>query len=165
MSGWRIRPEAPEDAAAIGSLITGAFAGAPHSDGTEADIVAALRRDGDLTISLVAEEGAIIGHVAFSPVTISDGAIGWYGLAPVSVAPSRQGQGIGAELIRRGLDELQALGAKGCVVLGDPAYYGRFGFKADPALSYPGVPEGLFQRIIFAGAAPNGTAEYSGAFG
>jgi putative acetyltransferase len=162
---WRIRPEAPEDAPAIGALVTAAFESAAHSDGTEAEIVAGLRRAGDLTLSLVAENEAILGHIAFSPVFISDGSDHWYGLAPVSVTPDRQSQGIGAALVRHGLAELRSRAARGCVVLGDPAYYGRFGFVADPALIYPGVPDGLFQRIVLAGDAPHGTVQYARAFG
>ena len=88
-----------------------------------------------------------------------------YGLAPLAVAPACQKQGIGAALVRQGFTELQALGARGCVVLGDPAYYGRFGFKADPALACPGAPEGLFQRIVFEGDAPRGAVRYAAAFG
>ncbi len=161
MSGWRIRPAAPDNAPAIGALVTAAFENAAHSDGTEAEIVAGLRRAGDLTLSLVAEDEAILGHIAFSPVSISDGSGHWYGLAPVSVTPDRQSQGIGAGLVRHGLAELRSMGARGCVVLGDPAYYGRFGFVADPTLTYPGVPEGLFQRIVFGGDAPRGTVRYA----
>lgn len=165
MTEWRIRPELPEDAPAIAALISAAFDGHPHSDGSEAGIVMALRRDGDLTLSLVAEGDAVIGHIAFSPVTISDGSADWYGLAPLSVQPERQNEGIGAALVRRGLTELQALGAKGCVVLGDPAYYGRFGFVADPALTYSDVPEGMFQRLVLTGDIPRGSVLYAAAFG
>lgn len=161
MSAWSIRPEVPGDAAAIAALVTAAFESAAHSDGTEAEIVDGLRRDGDLTLSLVAEDEVILGHIAFSPVSISDGSAHWYGLAPVSVVPDCQSQGIGAALVQHGLAELRALGARGCVVLGDPAYYGRFGFVADPALIYPGVPEGLFQRLVFEDRAPRGTVRYA----
>ncbi|WP_163469467.1 GNAT family N-acetyltransferase, partial [Escherichia coli] len=83
-----------------------------------------------LTLSLVAEHnGTPIGHASVSPIVLSNGAAGWYGLAPVSVLPAYQSQGIGSRLIRRLLAELQERGAAGCVVLGDPNYYGRFGFQ------------------------------------
>src|SRR5690606_18603384 len=114
---------------AIHTLVAAAFDGHPHSDGSEPAIVDRLRADGDLTISLVAEDGGeIVGHIAFSPVTISDGNEGWFGLGPVAVAPQRQREGIGAALIEHGLALLRERGSAGCVVLGDPAYYGRFGF-------------------------------------
>jgi len=129
-------------------LINDAFKSAKHSSGQEADIVDKLRANGDLTISLVAE-GAdqIVGHVAFSPVSISDGASGWFGLGPVAVLPSNQGRGVGRALIEQGLSDLRRANAKGCVVLGDPAYYGRFGFTSDHDLVLPGVPAIYFQSL------------------
>ncbi len=162
-----IRPERPGDDAAIAALTAEAFRDAPHSDGSEAAIVARLRADGDLALSLVAEAGgALTGHIAFSPVCIGgNSASGWYGLGPVSVVPARQGEGIGGALIAEGFARLQAMGAKGCVVLGDPAYYGRFGFAHDPQLIYPGPPPEYFQRIVFAGEPPAGEVRYAAAFG
>lgn len=160
-----IRPEKPDDAAQIRSLTTAAFAGAEHSDGTEAAIVDALRDASALTLSLVAEEGGeVIGHAAFSPVRIDAADCGWSGLGPVSVEPNRQGSGIGAALIREGLERLRQKGAQGCVVLGDPAYYSRFGFAGDPALTYPGVPAEYFQSLIFTGKPPCGEVTYHDGF-
>lgn len=160
-----IRPERPSDAAAIRSLVTAAFTGAPHSSGTEAAIVDALRDAGALTLSLVAaERDNIIGHAAFSPVAIDRSPDGWFGLGPVAVRPGRQHGGIGRALIAEGLRQLRERGAEGCVVLGDPAYYGRFGFRADPALRYPGVPAVYFQRLAFDGDSPAGTVAYHPAF-
>ena len=159
-----IRAERPGDEDAIRDVTTRAFAGAAHSDGTEADIVARLRDAGALTLSLVADDGGIVVHVAFSPVTIV-GAAGWFGLGPVSVAPDRQQQGIGQKLILEGLARLKTRGAAGCVVLGDPDYYARFGFAADPALRYPGPPPAYFQCLAFAGATPAGIVAYHSAFG
>ena len=143
-----IRPEHSRDIEKIRALITEAFDGAAHSDGTEGDIVDALRQGGALTVSLVAEHnGEIVGHVAFSPVQIDGEEHGWYGLGPVAVRPEEQRQGVGRRLIEAGLAEIKSLGAAGCVVLGDPGYYSRFGFKADPALCFPGVPQAYFQRL------------------
>jgi putative acetyltransferase len=136
-----LRPERPEDVDAIRTLTETAFKTAPHADGTEHIIIDRLRAAGALTLSLVMEaDGAIVGHVAFSPVTVSDGSTDWYGLGPISVDPARQGEGIGGRLIGEGLQRLKALGAAGCVLLGDPAYYSRFGFVADPKLTLDGVP-------------------------
>lgn len=155
-----IRPERPQDAAAIGDLTTRAFAAAAHASGTEA----ALRASGRLALSLVAEHGgAIAGHVAFSPVTIGDAA-GWFALGPLSVAPQRQRQGIGAALIGQGLARLHAAGARGVVLLGDPGYYGRFGFAADPALRYPGAPSEYLLRQVLRGETPAGQVVFDPAF-
>lgn len=162
----QIRDEHPEDAAAITELTAAAFADAPHASGSEACIVAALRQGGALTLSLVAtaDDGRIVGHAAFSPVQI-DRVVGrWYGLGPVSVTPELQRKGIGGALIRRGLDRLAALGAEGCVVLGDPAYYGRFGFVSDPTLTYGGEASRYFQRRVLKGDPPEGDVSYHGAF-
>lgn len=160
-----IRPEHPLDIPAIRALITAAFAGAPHSSGTEAAIVDALRNARALALSLVAvDEEEVIGHAAFSPVAIDGQAGSWFGLGPVAVRPDRQRGGVGRTLIAEGLRQLRERGAKGCVVLGDPAYYGRFGFRADPALCYPGVPALYFQRLGFDGDGPTGTVAYHPAF-
>jgi len=161
-----IRPEQPGDAPAIHALTEAAFRDIPHSDGDEADLVDALRRDGDLALSLVALnlDQAIVGHVAFSPVTISDGSEGWFGLGPCSVIPTRQRTGIGSQLIEAGLGEMRARGARGIVLLGSPAYYGRFGFEHDPKLVYPGPPAQYFQRLVLAGPEPSGTVTYAPAF-
>lgn len=161
----RIRPEQPGDEAAIAALTTAAFATAEHSDGTEAAIIANLRTAGALLLSLVAVDGTeIIGHIAFSPVTIGGVDQGWVGLGPIAVDPGRQGQGIGAALIGEGLAQMRAQGQHGCVLLGDPAYYTRFGFAADPAITYPGPPPEYFMALRFDGPAPKGETAYHPAF-
>ena len=160
-----IRPEREGDQSAIYSVTESAFREMEFADGDEQDLVNRLRDDGDLTISLVAEvDDVIVGHIAFSPVTISDGASDWYGLGPVSVIPARQGEGIGSKLVNQGLDRLRRLGARGCVLLGDPAYYGRFGFKHDPRLEYPGPPAKYFQCLVLDGDMPTGQVAYAPAF-
>ena len=162
----RIREEAAGDTAVISELIDTAFAGNPHSDGSEAALVARLRDHGALSLSLVAERaGTIAGHAAFSPVTIDGAELGWVGLGPVAVAPDAQRGGIGAALIRAGLDRLRKWRTTGCVVLGDPAYYSRFGFAPDPAMTYPGSPPVYFQALVLAGPAVHGTVAYHPAFG
>ncbi|OCC23862.1 GCN5 family acetyltransferase [Croceicoccus estronivorus] len=166
MTAIATRLEAPGDEAAIEALTHAAFHSSPQSDGSEAEIIHRLRQDGDLVLSFVAEnmDQAIVGHIAFSPVTISDGTRGWFGLAPVSVIPLRQRAGIGSTLIEKGLAHLKRIGAGGCVVLGDPDYYGRFGFTHDPGLNYPGPPAKFFQRIVFKDPAPHGIVRYAKAF-
>ncbi len=164
MSGVAIRDERGTDADAIRAMIAAAFAAMPFSHGTEAAIIAALRAAGGLSVSLVAAEGnAVFGHVAFSPVAI-DGASGWYGLGPLAVRPDRQRRGIGSALVRTGLDRLARAGAKGCVVLGDPGYYARFGFAAHPGLVLPGVQAEYFQALALDGPVPAGTVAFHPAF-
>ncbi|AOF91163.1 N-acetyltransferase [Sinorhizobium sp. RAC02] len=160
-----VRPEQPTDIDAIRTLTETAFRTAAHADGTEHVIIDRLRAAGVLTLSLVAEvDGVIVGHVAFSPVTVSDGSSDWYGLGPISVDPGRQGSGIGSRLVREGLDRLKALGAAGCVLLGDPAYYGRFGFERDPKLTLDGVPPEYFMRVAFSPVYGGGTVSYHPGF-
>ena len=160
-----IRPEHAGDIDAIRTLTETAFKTAPHADGTEHVIIDRLRDAGALTLSLVAEvDGVVVGHVAFSPVTISDGSPNWYGLGPIAVEPSKQGEGIGGRLVREGLDQLKALGAAGCVLVGDPAYYSRFGFEADPKLTLEGVPPEYFMRVAFSPVYGTGTVSYHPGF-
>lgn len=160
-----IRNERAEDIEQIAAVTIAAFAQAEHSSHTEQFIVDALRKAGQLTVSLVAvDQERVVGHVAISPVTVSSGAAGWYGLGPLSVLPDWQGRGIGASLMKAALSELQDQGAAGCVVLGDPAYYSRFGFNAHAELVLPGVPHVYFQALPFCGDVPAGTVEYHDAF-
>jgi len=161
-----IRDEREGDAGAIRAVTRAAFADMPHSEQTESAIVNALRAAGALTVSLVAvEDGEIVGHVAFSPIAI-DGApaAGWFGVGPLSVRPDRQRRGIGAGLMRAGLARLGDAGAKGCVLVGDPAYYRRFGFRASSSLSYPDLPADYFQVLALASQTPSGIAAFHPAF-
>lgn len=164
--------ERPGDEAAITEVTRAAFAAHPHSSHTEEFIVAALRKAGSLSISLVAESRdddvgqrpRILGHIAFSPVTISYGSYDWYGLGPVSVAPPFQRRGIGRDLIEHGLARLRARGAEGCVVLGEPEYYGRFGFRYDPQLTLADVPPEYFLTLRFGALHAQGAVTYHPAF-
>ena len=163
---WTIREEHASDTAAIRTLLERAFADHDHSDGIEPELVEQLRRDRTPMLALVAHEaGAILGHITFSPVAIEDGSQGWYGLGPLAVLPERQRGGIGSALCEVGLQRLRDDGASGCVVLGDPAYYRRFGFERDPAMNFPGAPAEYFQRVIFSGGPPSGVVRYAPAFG
>ncbi|MBA4051373.1 MAG: GNAT family N-acetyltransferase [Erythrobacter sp.] len=160
-----IRPERPGDEATIHRLTEAAFRDMPFSEGDEQHLVDALRRDGDLALSLVAEDGArIVGHIAFSRVTIGDGTPDWYDLGPVSVWPELHRQGIGSALIRQGIATLRENGAAGIVLLGSPDYYGRFGFRHEPQLRYPGPPPEYFQCLVLRGELPAGEVTYAPAF-
>ncbi|MCB2083824.1 MAG: N-acetyltransferase [Sphingomonadaceae bacterium] len=167
MSAVAIRAERVGDEPAIHHLTAAAFRDVEHSDGSEPAIVDRLRELGHLALSLVAADGqgAIIGHAAYSPVTIDGKDEAWFGLGPISVAPEHQRRGVGSALIERGTAELREKGARGIVLLGNPAYYSRFGFEHDPRLSYPGPPPEYFQRLVMAGETPAGTVCYSPAFG
>lgn len=161
-----IRTERRGDEEAVSRLVTAAFREAEHSDGREAAIVETLRESGALAISLVAlVDGAIVGHVAFSPVTVEGRHDGWFGLGPVAVRPGRQRRGIGRALIQQGLIRLRESRARGCVVVGDPAFYASFGFGADPGLHVTGVPPEYFLSLPFGDETPGGMVEYHPAFG
>lgn len=160
-----IRPEAPADADAIHFVTEAAFRTAARTSHTEQFIVRALRLAGELAVSLVAEDqGRIVGHVAVSPVTIDGVHDGWFGLGPIAVLPDLQTKGIGAELMRNALVALRSRGARGCVVLGNPTYYTRFGFAPDAKLVLPGVPPSHFMAITFCNPTPSGIVSYSAAF-
>lgn len=161
-----IRPEVPTDIPPIFALTEAAFRTAAHSAGTEQFIVNALRRSGALSVSLVAESaGKVIGHVAVSPVAVSDGATGWYGLGPISVLPEHQRTGIGSQLMHAALQALRDRGGAGCMLVGDPAYYQRFGFKPVPGLVYPGVPPEYFLVLSFGPHQPQGVVTFHEGFG
>jgi putative acetyltransferase len=160
-----IRDERKSDVEAISEVTRAAFENHPISNQTEQFIVNALRAAGALTISLVAEVGGkVVGHIAFSPVTISDGSHNWYGVGPVSVLPECQKQGIGKALIQEGLSLLKGLRAKGCVLAGDPKYYERFGFKNLPDLGLDGVPQEYFLALPFDKNKTQGTVVFHQGF-
>ena len=160
-----IRTETLDDHAAIRDLLGAAFADAPGAGRVEQRIVDALREDDQLTLSLVADiDGRIAGCAVFSPVAI-EGAKAWYGLGPVAVDPRDLGHGVGTALIRAGLAELADQGAAGCVVLGEPAYYARFGFLNDGELHYADAPPQYFQSLAFNDAATaKGAVRYHRSF-
>ncbi|MBU1174002.1 MAG: N-acetyltransferase [Alphaproteobacteria bacterium] len=159
-----IRDERHGEEKAIAELTTLAFTTLAMASGTEAAIVDALRQAGALTLSLLAEQdGEIVGHVAFSPAVL--GKIeGWYGLGPVSVRPDLHKQGIGSALIKAGLDRLRVLGASGCVVIGHPAYYPRFGFAANPRLTFLGEAGEHVMALSFGGSEPAGEVGFHPVF-
>src|SRR4030067_2269828 len=134
-----IRDETKYDAAVITEVTVAAFESMEISNHTEQFIIEALRSAKALTLSLVAEvDGRVVGHIAFSPVAISDGTKNWYGLGPVSVLPKYQRRGIGKALIQEGLSRLKKLSAKGCCLGGHPQYYRKFGFENVTGLVHEG---------------------------
>lgn len=160
-----IREERSADIPAIHQLVEEAFRPQPYSNKREHFLLDDLREDGALTVALVAEDaGEVVGQIAFSLVRIDGSRVGWHGLGPVAVRPDRQGRGIGGALVRAGLDQLKTLGASGCVLLGEPAFYGHFGFKPDPRLRLDGVPPEYFLILPFAEDVPSGAVEYHPAF-
>ena len=161
-----LRQERPADAGPISTLTEAAFRTAPHSSHTEHFIVDALRNAGRLTLSLVAEDdGRVVGHVALSAVSLSSGDAGWQGLGPISVDPQRQGQGIGTALMQGALQWLREGDAAGCVLLGDPGYYTRFGFRPYPQLVLADVPPEYFMALPLAGGVPQAEVTYDPLFG
>jgi putative acetyltransferase len=160
-----IRSETDADVAAISEVTVAAFKTLEISNHTEQFIIEALRAAKALTVSLVAEiDSRVIGHIAFSPVTISDGTQNWYGLGPVSVLPTYQRQGIGKALIREGLSRLKDMNAQGCCLVGRPDYYRKFGFKNISGLVHEGVPQEVFFVLSFDGRYPQGTVAFHEGF-
>jgi putative acetyltransferase len=160
-----IRNETDADFTTITDVTVEAFKTLEISNHTEQFIIEALRAAKALTLSLVAEvDGRVVGHIAFSPVTMSDGTQSWYGLGPVSVLPEYQRKDIGRTLIREGLSRLKDLSAQGCCLVGHPEYYRRFGFENVPGLVYEGVPQEAFLGLSFDGRFPQGTVTFHEGF-
>ena len=160
-----IRNETDADVTTIADVTVAAFKTLEISNHTEQFIIEALRAAEALTLSLVAEvDGRVVGHIAFSPVAISDGTQNWYGLGPVSVLPDCQRKGIGKALIREGLSRLKDVSAQGCCLVGHPGYYRRFGFENVPGLGLEGVPPEVFFALSFAGHCPQGTVTFHEGF-
>lgn len=160
-----LRLEHAKDLDDIRQLTQAAFAGIAYSSHTEHFIIDALRERQKLTLSLVAVvEEQVVGHVAISPVQLSTQEQGWYGLGPISVLPQHQGQGIGSALMIDVLNRLQILGAQGCVLLGNPHYYEKFGFQAHPNLHLADVPPEYFQALSFTEQFPKADVFYDQVF-
>jgi putative acetyltransferase len=167
-----IRAATAADADAIDSVIRAAFAGTGFGHQGEAELVRMIDADGDALVSLVAEQsGVIVGHVLFSRMDVeADGAaLSAAGLAPVSVVPDLQGQGIGDALIRAGLDALREQGVAISFVLGHETYYPRFGYSPELAARFAspfGGPHFMAMMLDSDAAWPlGGRADYAPAFG
>jgi putative acetyltransferase len=160
-----IRKEQNSDIDSITEITIAAFKNHPISRQTEHFIIKALRAADALTLSLVAEiDGRVVGHIAFSPIAISDGATDWYGMGPVSVLPDHQKQGIGKALINEGLSLLKDMGAQGCALVGPPEYYEKFGFKNFPEMIHEGIPQEVFLVLSFNEKMPKGIVTFHEAF-
>ena len=160
-----IRSETPGDHDSIRHILIAAFADHPYSHQTEHLIVDCLRADDALTVSLVAEvDGQVVGQIAFSPVKIAGRDCGWLGLGPVAVTPSRQRRGIGQALVNEGLKTIRNMGAQGCVLVGDPAFYRRFGFEHNPLLRMDGVPPEVLLCLPMGPEIPPGNVLHHPAF-
>ena len=160
-----VRPETERDLDGIREVNIAAFEGHPYSQQTEHLIVEALRAADALDVSLVAEsDGEVVGHIAFSAADIGGSAAAWFLLGPVAVLPARQGEGIGRALVETGLDALRSRGAGGCVLVGDPAFYGRFGFAPSPGVVWRGVPDENVLCLLMAGEMPTGDVGHHPAF-
>ena len=160
-----IRNEIDADVDAITEVTVAAFKTLEISNHTEQFIVEALRANNALKVSLIAEvDGHVVGHVAFSPVTISDGTLNWCGLGPASVLPEHQRKDIGKSLILEGISRLKGLNAKGCCLVGHPDYYSKLGFKNVSGLVHEGVPQQVFLAMSFDGQIPQGTVNFHDGF-
>jgi putative acetyltransferase len=160
-----IELETQEDVEPIQRLNVVAFDGRTE----EADLVDALRTAGDLVLSLVArDKDRVVGHVAFSRVTIeaTAGPFGGIALAPVAVQPELQNRGIGRKLIEAGLQQLSQQGESIVLVVGNPAYYTRFGFSIEQGEAFPCEYSGpYFMALVLGDAmAPTGSVIYPEAF-
>jgi putative acetyltransferase len=159
-----IRPERSQDAFRVRHVNEQAF-GQP----LEADLVEKLRQRCIDSLSLVAEDDAVVGHILFTPVVVESARrrVLGMGLAPMAVLPDRQRQGIGSQLVRRGLDILRERGCPFVVVVGHPEYYPRFGFEPASAhglaSQWEGVPDAAFMVLVLdvdAMAGVSGVAKY-----
>src|SRR5271157_1286145 len=162
---FSIRNETHDDISAITEVTIAAFKTLEISNHTEQFIIEALRAAKALSVSLVAEmDGRVIGHIAFSPIAISDGTPNWYGLGPVSVLAEYQRKGIGKALIKEGLARLKDMNAQGCCLVGHPDYYRKFGFKNVSGLAHEGVPQEVFFALSFDRHTPQGTVAFHEGF-
>lgn len=162
-----IRQEKSHDQDAVHRLNLAAF-----ENGPEAALVDVLRASCEEYLAFVAvEDGTVVGHILFTPVTVDGSDVAGMGLAPMAVLPSQQRKGIGSRLVRHGLDHLRQSGCPFVIVLGHPEYYPRFDFE--PASRYrlcsqwEGVPDEAFMIAVLApGALPEkgNTARYRDEF-
>jgi putative acetyltransferase len=161
----RVRPATDSDAAGVRSVLTAAF---PTT--ADADLVERLARDGDLALGFVAlDEAAVVGYAAFSRMAVvaDEARVPALGLGPVAVLPPFQRRGIGGRLIEAGLAAANGRGIPLVFVLGDPDFYGRFGFRAQTAATFASPyagPHLMAQWLSSPRAPTSGRADYAPAF-
>ena len=160
-----IREEIDSDIDTIHSITEAAFRGKPYAGGDEQIIIDRLRKSGKLTLSLVAlVNDTVIGHIAFSPVSTSDDSQPWLALGPVSVQPKYQHNGVGSELIRKGLAQIEKQGARGCVLTGNPEFYRKFGFELAPESAPSDEERDYFMMRCFTRFKSHGSINFDSAF-
>lgn len=165
MATIKIRKELVTDHGSISQLTERAFRDRPYAGGNEQDVIDRLRTEGALSLSLVAlEDGLVVGQITFSPAENKDEMGSWFALGPVSVLPSRQGEGIGSMLINEGLRQIEESGALGCILTGNQQYYKKFGFEPSPKNCPSGEPMEYFQLNCFKGPKPTGRFSFHQAF-
>ena len=157
----KIRLERPEDISTIGILTNEAFKTVSYGDGTEADIINAMRTDGSLSLSMVAEDAdQIRGQVTVSPAKVG-GANGWYGIGPIAVDKNHFKQGIGSAMMHATIGWAWGMGASGLVLAGNPDYYLRFGFENDCGLTYLEHAPKYIHRLTLHGPAATGEITFA----
>ncbi|WP_373976571.1 N-acetyltransferase [Chitinibacter sp. SCUT-21] len=163
--------ESPTDAAqhrAVTELLQQAFANHPYSNNSEHQLVTALRQQQALTIALLGvHQGHVVACVYASAVNLHQAEgikRGWHCIAPVAVLPEFQKQGLGSQLMNRALVDLQSMGAKGCVLVGEAEYYQRFGFERVHGLTSAGIPDQFVLAKSFAAEKAQGQIQYHPAF-
>lgn len=162
---WVVRHENKLDQNAIAELTKRAFAPMEYSDGDEQDMIDRLRKSGRLSLSLLVEhQGVLVGHVAFARMLTSNRPTDWYSLGPIAVEPHLQRRHIGTALIHAGLDQLRSIGALGCVLVGDPHYYLRFGFVVMPKFAPERQPATHFMVNAFQDSEPPSGFDFDTAF-
>lgn len=150
-----IRPERREDHQAIHDVTQRAFAQVPYADGDEQLLPDRFRRHGALACCLVAEQnGEVVGQVTLTHARAADGSPGWFTLGPIAVDPPCQSQGIGGQLINAAIIWMRGQQGSGCILLGNPAYYSRFGWQPCPGLAPEGIPADYFQVLPFGMVEP-----------
>jgi predicted N-acetyltransferase YhbS len=160
-----VRNERPGDVEIIRHLTELAFRGRPYSCKREHLLIDDLRAANALTVSLVASADlTIIGHVALSPVSLSGASGPWFGLGPISVLPEWQGKGIGSALMKEALARLTQHQAAGCILVGNPRFYKRFGFVHDPSIVAEGEPPEYTMIFRLSENSDHGIARFHDAF-
>jgi putative acetyltransferase len=160
-----IRQETSADHEVIRELTELAFRDMAYAGGDEQDVIDRLRLCDALTLSMIAEvDGKVVGHIAFSPATLTDGSGPWFALGPVSVLPDLQRQGVGSALIKAGLAHIRNAGALGCILTGNPLYYCRFGFELAPQNVPLNESEKYFMLKLLGATEPRGSFGFHAAF-